>query len=159
LELGIGFAWNSFLHCLAVHRAQVFDFFRRALSVEIPVPAYICRWSFERSIQAILACRVGVQADLCQIVLQLKNLSQTFCWDQLPAPSLSAQNPHFRETASSLRTVQRLPLSLHIDRRNSIVYRLQIVRRQFYARAAKILFEPAQLRCTGNRDDPRLLGK
>ena len=40
---GIGFAWNSFLHCLAVHRAQVLDFFLRALSVEIPVPAYICR--------------------------------------------------------------------------------------------------------------------
>lgn len=40
---GMGLAWNSFLHCLAVHRAQFFDFFRRALSVEIPVPAYICR--------------------------------------------------------------------------------------------------------------------
>src|SRR5258708_91922 len=40
---GIGFAWNSFLHCLAVHRAQILDFFLRALSVEIPVPAYICR--------------------------------------------------------------------------------------------------------------------
>src|ERR1035441_7053097 len=26
---GIGFAWNSFLHCLAVHRAQVLDFFLR----------------------------------------------------------------------------------------------------------------------------------
>jgi hypothetical protein len=34
---------NSFLHCLAVHFAHFFDFFRRALSVEIPVPAYICR--------------------------------------------------------------------------------------------------------------------
>ena len=40
---GIGFAWKSFLHCLAVHRAHLFDFFLRALSVEIPVPAYICR--------------------------------------------------------------------------------------------------------------------
>jgi hypothetical protein len=40
---GIGFAWNSFLHCLAVHRAHLRDFFLRALSVEIPVPAYICR--------------------------------------------------------------------------------------------------------------------
>ena len=36
---GIGFAWNSFLHCLAVHRAHLRDFFLRALSVEIPVPA------------------------------------------------------------------------------------------------------------------------
>ena len=40
---GIGFAWNSLLHCFAVHRAHRFDFLRRALSVEIPVPAYICR--------------------------------------------------------------------------------------------------------------------
>src|SRR5271166_71164 len=40
---GIGLAWNSFLHCLAVHRAHLLDFFLRALSVEIPVPAYICR--------------------------------------------------------------------------------------------------------------------
>ena len=40
---GMGFDWKSFLHCLAVHRAQVLDFLRRALSVEIPVPAYICR--------------------------------------------------------------------------------------------------------------------
>jgi hypothetical protein len=39
---GIGFAWKSFLHCFAVQRAQLFDFFLRALSVEIPVPAYIC---------------------------------------------------------------------------------------------------------------------
>jgi hypothetical protein len=40
---GMGRAENSFLHCLAVHRAHFLDFFRRALSVEIPVPAYICR--------------------------------------------------------------------------------------------------------------------
>jgi hypothetical protein len=40
---GIGVAWNSLLHCFAVHLAQFFDFLRRALSVEIPVPAYICR--------------------------------------------------------------------------------------------------------------------
>ena len=38
---GMGLASNSLLHCRAVHRAQFFDFFRRALSVEIPVPAYI----------------------------------------------------------------------------------------------------------------------
>ncbi len=40
---GIGFARKSFLHWCAVHRAQLFDFLRRALSVEIPVFAYICR--------------------------------------------------------------------------------------------------------------------
>jgi hypothetical protein len=38
--------------------------------------------------------------------------------------------------------LSRISLSLHIDRRDSIVDRLQIVRRQLYARAAKILFEP-----------------
>ena len=40
---GMGFALNSLLHWRAVHRAHFFDFFRRALSVEMPVPAYICR--------------------------------------------------------------------------------------------------------------------
>jgi hypothetical protein len=40
---GMGLAWNSLRHCRAVHLAQLFDFLRRALSVEIPVPAYICR--------------------------------------------------------------------------------------------------------------------
>jgi hypothetical protein len=39
----MGFAWKSRLHCRAVHRAQRRDFFRRALSLEMPVPAYICR--------------------------------------------------------------------------------------------------------------------
>jgi hypothetical protein len=43
LSPGIGLASNSFLHWRAVHRAHFFDFFLRALSVEIPVPAYICR--------------------------------------------------------------------------------------------------------------------
>ena len=40
---GIGFARNNLLQCLPVHRAQVLDFFLRALSAEIPVAAYICR--------------------------------------------------------------------------------------------------------------------
>ena len=40
---GIGVALNSRLHCRAVQRAHFCDFLRRALSVEIPVPAYICR--------------------------------------------------------------------------------------------------------------------
>jgi hypothetical protein len=39
---GMGFARKSFLHRCAVHRAHRFDFLRRALSVEMPVPAYIC---------------------------------------------------------------------------------------------------------------------
>ena len=40
---GIGLARKSLLHWCAVHLAQAFDFLRRALSVEMPVPAYICR--------------------------------------------------------------------------------------------------------------------
>jgi hypothetical protein len=40
---GIGVARKSFLHWCAVHRAHLFDFLRRALSVEMPVFAYICR--------------------------------------------------------------------------------------------------------------------
>src|SRR5882724_5429882 len=67
---GIGFALKSFLHCAAVHRAQRFDFFLRALSVEIPVPAYICRYSFDRKTKATLAFSVGVHSDLCQIAFQ-----------------------------------------------------------------------------------------
>ena len=40
---GIGFAWKIFRVCRAIQRAELFAFWRRALSVEIPVPAYICR--------------------------------------------------------------------------------------------------------------------
>lgn len=39
----MGFDWKSFLHWLAVHRAHRLAFLRRALSVEMPVPAYIWR--------------------------------------------------------------------------------------------------------------------
>jgi len=68
---GIGRAWNSFLHCFAVHFAQRFDFLRRALSVEIPVPAYICRYSFDKNMNAIRDFKFGVQADRFQIAPQL----------------------------------------------------------------------------------------
>jgi len=60
---GIGVAWNSFLHCFAVQRAHDFDFFRRALSVEMPVPAYICLYNLDRNMKAILDRKLGVQAD------------------------------------------------------------------------------------------------
>jgi hypothetical protein len=40
---GIGLAWNSLRHGLASQRAQRFAFDRRALSVAIPVFAYIWR--------------------------------------------------------------------------------------------------------------------
>src|ERR1039458_7733123 len=62
---GMGLAWKSFLHWRAVQRAQLFDFLRRALSVEIPVPAYICRYSLERNMKATRARKFGVQADRC----------------------------------------------------------------------------------------------
>ena len=42
-NVGSGSALKSFLHWRAVHLAHLLAFFRRALSVEIPVPAYICR--------------------------------------------------------------------------------------------------------------------
>ena len=40
---GMGLAWKSLRHWRAVQRAQDLDFLRRALSVEMPVPAYIWR--------------------------------------------------------------------------------------------------------------------
>ncbi len=40
---GMGLAAKSLRHWRAVQRAQVLDFLRRALSVEMPVPAYIWR--------------------------------------------------------------------------------------------------------------------
>ncbi len=57
---GIGFAWNSFRQGTAIQRAQLFAFFRRALSVAIPVFAYICRYSFETNTNASRARRFGV---------------------------------------------------------------------------------------------------
>jgi hypothetical protein len=68
---GIGLDLNILLVCFTIQRAVVFAFFRRALSVEIPVPAYICRYSFESITKATLALRFGTHADLCQIALQL----------------------------------------------------------------------------------------
>ena len=68
---GIGRAWNSFLHCFAVHYAHRLDFLRRALSVEIPVPAYICRYNFDRKMNPSRARRVGVQAERSQIAPQV----------------------------------------------------------------------------------------
>ena len=52
--------------CLAIQRAEVFAFFRRALSVEIPVPAYICRYNFDSNTKATLALRFGTHEDLFQ---------------------------------------------------------------------------------------------
>jgi hypothetical protein len=48
----MGFARNNFWHSTAIQRAQRLAFFRRALSVAIPVFAYICRYSFEMNTKA-----------------------------------------------------------------------------------------------------------
>src|SRR6478672_11297879 len=67
---GMGLALNSRLHWRAVQRAHFFDFFRRALSVEIPVPAYICRYSLERNTKASRDLKLGQQAERSQIAGQ-----------------------------------------------------------------------------------------
>ena len=51
---GIGRAVNSRRHGLAIHRAQFAERPTRALSVAMPVLAYICRYSFEISTKASL---------------------------------------------------------------------------------------------------------
>ena len=68
---GIGFARNTLRVCRAVHRAHAFAFLRRALSVEIPVPAYICRYSFDNSTNDTRARRVGVHEDLFHTALRV----------------------------------------------------------------------------------------
>lgn len=68
---GIGFAWNSFRHGTAIHRAHEFARFRRALSVAIPVFAYICRYSFETNTNARRARRFGVTEARFQIAPML----------------------------------------------------------------------------------------
>ena len=56
---------------LASNRAQELDLLRRALSVEIPVPAYICRYSLEMKTNASRDLKLGVQLDRFQMDLKL----------------------------------------------------------------------------------------
>ena len=56
---------------LASNRAQELDLLRRALSVEIPVPAYICRYSLEMKTNASRDLKFGVQLDRFQMDLKL----------------------------------------------------------------------------------------
>ena len=60
---GIGRAWKSRRQGTASQRAQALARFLRALSVEMPVLAYICRYSFEIKTNARRARRLGVQRD------------------------------------------------------------------------------------------------
>jgi hypothetical protein len=52
---------------LAIRRAQRFARLTRALSVAMPVFAYICRYSFEISTKANRARSVGVHRERAQI--------------------------------------------------------------------------------------------
>ena len=58
---------NRRRHGLAIRRAHRFARLTRALSVAIPVFAYICRYSFEISTNASRARSVGVQRERAQI--------------------------------------------------------------------------------------------
>ena len=64
---GNGRATNKRWHGLAIRRAQRFARLTRALSVAIPVFAYICRYSFEINMKANRARSVGVHRERAQI--------------------------------------------------------------------------------------------
>jgi hypothetical protein len=64
---GNGRATNKRRHGFAIRRAQRFARLTRALSVAIPVFAYICRYSFEISTKANRARSVGVHRERTQI--------------------------------------------------------------------------------------------
>ena len=60
MSAGNGRATNRRRHGLAIRRAQRLARLTRALSVAIPVFAYICRYNFEMSTKANRARSVGV---------------------------------------------------------------------------------------------------
>ena len=62
---GIGFAENRTRQGLAINRASQFDLL--ALSVEMPVFAYICRYNLEISTKAIRPRSVGTQRERRQM--------------------------------------------------------------------------------------------
>ena len=64
---GNGRATNRRRHGLAISRAQRLARLTRALSVAMPVFAYICRYSFEISTNASRARSVGVQRERTQM--------------------------------------------------------------------------------------------
>jgi len=67
VNVGNGRATNKRRHGLAIRRAHRFARFTRALSVAIPVFAYICRYSFEINTKANRARSVGVHRERVQI--------------------------------------------------------------------------------------------
>jgi hypothetical protein len=68
---GIGFAWNNRRVTLAMRLAQALARCRLALSVAMPVLAYIWRYNFEMKINARRARRFGVHAERFQIAGRL----------------------------------------------------------------------------------------
>jgi hypothetical protein len=68
---GIGFASNNFRHGTASQRATRVAFCRRALSVEIPVFAYIWRYNLEMNRNASRPRSVGTHFDRLQISRRL----------------------------------------------------------------------------------------
>jgi hypothetical protein len=64
---GIGAAMNSRRAILASHRARRADFVTRALSVAMPVFAYICRYNFEMMRNAIRERSERTHLARCQI--------------------------------------------------------------------------------------------
>src|SRR5947207_687519 len=68
---GMGPATNRRRQGLASHRAQAPALFLRALSVAMPVLAYICRYSLEMKMNASRARMVGVQRERRQMAAML----------------------------------------------------------------------------------------
>ena len=64
---GIGAATNSRRAALASQRARRADRATRALSVAMPVLAYICRYNFEINTKAMRARSDRTQVERCQI--------------------------------------------------------------------------------------------
>ena len=63
----MGRPWKSLRLGMAIQRAQLVAFLRRALSVVMPVLAYIYRYSFEINRKASRARRFGVIVERFQI--------------------------------------------------------------------------------------------
>jgi hypothetical protein len=68
---GIGAAANKRRHGFASHRAQLLARLRLALSVAIPVLAYIWRYNLDMKMNANRARNVGVQLDRFQMEAKL----------------------------------------------------------------------------------------
>lgn len=67
----MGFAWNNRRVTFAIRLAHRVALSRRALSVAMPVRAYIWRYSFEMKTNANRARSVGVHADRFQMAVRL----------------------------------------------------------------------------------------